>query len=298
MIEIERALRPGPWPAGVALALLLAVAGPGEAGAQAPNTGRIGLAAGVDVPTAYFFRGILQEDQDYILQPYGELTSRLVEQAGPVSNLGLTLGVWNSLHGGPTGVEGPDSVDPRLWYEADFYARLGATFFEDLTGTITYTAYMSPNDSFGTVEEVALGLGYNDARLLGRFALNPSAVLAFELDGEADGGRHQGVYLQLGIAPAVTVLEQSRWPVTLSLPLTVGLSLADYYEFGTGDDDTFGYVSGGVTAAVPLAFVPPGFGAWQLRGSLSVLTLGDNLKAVNNGDRTEVVGSLGLGLSY
>lgn len=267
-----------------------------------PNTGRISLSAGLDVPTDYYFRGIVQETEDYILQPYGEVTFKLVERAGPMSNLGFTLGLWNSLHGGPTGVEGGaggvESTDPKIWYEADFYARLGATWWDNLTTALIYTAYMSPNDRFRTVQELALSVGYNDAGLLGPFALNPSLLVAFELDGQADAGRHRGVYLQLGVAPGVTFLEKSRTPVTITFPLLVGLSLSEYYEFGTGDDDTFGYFSGGVNAAVGLGFIPASFGSWSLKAGVSVLTLGDNLRRVNNRDDVEVIGTIGLAFTY
>ncbi|HXG05071.1 MAG TPA: hypothetical protein VNO23_16870, partial [Candidatus Binatia bacterium] len=267
-----------------------------------PNTGRISLSAGIDAPTDYYFRGIVQETEDYILQPYGEVTFKLVERAGPMSNLGFTLGLWNSLHGGPTGVEGgaggAESTDPKIWYEADFYAKLGATWWDNLTTALIYTAYMSPNDRFRTVQELALSVGYNDAGLLGPFALNPSLLVAFELDGQADAGRHRGVYLQLGVAPGVTFLEKTRTPVTITFPLLVGLSLSEYYEFGTGDDDTFGYFSGGVNAAVGLGFIPASFGSWSLKAGVSVLTLGDNLRRVNNRDDVEVIGTIGLAFTY
>lgn len=157
---------------------------------------------------------------------------------------------------------------------------------------------MSPNDRFRTVQELALSLGYNDAGLLGPFALNPSLLVAFELAGQADAGRHRGVYLQLGVAPGVTLLEKTRTPVTITFPLLVGLSLSEYYEFGTGRDSTFGYFSGGVSAAVGLGFVPAAFGSWQLKGGVSVLTLGDNLRRVNNRDDVEVIGTLGLAFAY
>jgi hypothetical protein len=284
-----------------AVALLVAPSLGWAQEAKSPNTGRIGLSAGMDYTTDYYFRGILQEDQDYIFQPYAEVTFKLLENPGqgPLTGLGFTLGLWNSLHGGPSGVEGGEAkADPRIWYEADFYAKVGATFFEDLSTAVIYTAYMSPNDSFPTVQELALSLGYNDRKLLGPFALNPSVLLAFELKNEADLGRGQGVYLQLGVAPGLTLMEKGPLPVTLTLPLTVGLSLSDYYEFGTGDDETFGYFSGGVAASVPLTFIPPAFGSWQARASVIVLTLGDNLKAVNNGDRSEVIGTLGIAFSY
>ena len=41
--------------------------------AKGPNAGRVSISAGVDWTTAYFFRGIKQETEDLILQPYGEV---------------------------------------------------------------------------------------------------------------------------------------------------------------------------------------------------------------------------------
>ncbi|MBI2217866.1 MAG: hypothetical protein HYU51_11255 [Candidatus Rokubacteria bacterium] len=282
------------------VAMLGVLVGAGTVAAQdttGPNTGRISLGAGIDVPTDYYFRGIVQETEDVIVQPYAEITFKLLKNAGPLTGMGLTLGTWNSLHGGPTGLDGPNE-SPKLWYESDFYAKLGLTLLEDLTTSVTYTAYTSPNGFFDTVQEIALGLAYNDAKLLGPFALNPSVVLAFELDGQADAGASRGTYLQLGVAPGLTLFEKSRVPVTLSFPLTVGLSLEDYYEFGTGGDDTFGYFSGGVAASLPLAFIPASFGAWQLKAGVGVLTLGDNLRRVNAGDDVEVIGTFGVALTY
>lgn len=287
-----------------ALAVIAAVgvllgASPG-AGAeeQGPNTGRISLNAGVDFPSRYYFRGILQEREDYIIQPFGDLTFNLYEGKGPLSALNLTLGVWNSLHGGPTGVEGTTTVDPKVWYEADFFATLSTTLFEDFTTGVTYTAYMSPNDSFATVHEVALNLTYNDAKLLGAFALNPTLLLGFETKGQADGGAHRGGVIQIGVEPGLTLLEKSTYPVSLSFPVAVSLSLYDYYEFGTGNDDTFGAFSAGAKASLPLKFIPAAFGSWGARASLVWYHFGDNLKTVNRGDRDAVVGLFGLSLSY
>ena len=265
---------------------------------KGPNTGRIALSAGVDFPTDYYFRGIVQETRDYIIQPYGDVTLKLWDGVPTFGNLALTLGLWNSLHGGPTGVDGPNA-DPKLWYEADFYTKVGWTMFEDVSAGIIYTAYMSPNDFFGTVQELAFSLGYNDRKLLGPFALNPSVLVAFEVKGQADAGAHKGVYMQVGIAPSYTVNPSSPYPVTLSLPLLVGLSLADYYEFGTGEDSTFGYFQGGVGLAVPLAFIPASFGSWQLKAGVNVLHLGDNPRDVNKDrDRTEIIGSVGIAFTY
>ena len=38
--------------------------------------------------------------------------------------------------------------------------------------------------------------------------LAPYATIAFELDGQADGGENEGVYLELGVDP-----DAGRWPV-------------------------------------------------------------------------------------
>ena len=128
--------------------------------------------------------------------------------------------------------------------------------------------------------------------------MNPSVLVAFEFDGQADAGRAKGVYAQIGIAPGYTFFPDSTYPLAVSVPLSVGLSLKDYYEFGTGSDDTFGYFSGGVSVSVPLAFIPPGFGKWLVKGGVTVLYLGDNLTAVNDRDKVQVIGTLGLAFAY
>ena len=78
--------------------------------AKGPNTGRLSISAGVDWTSAYFFRGIKQETEDLILQPYGELGVKLVDQAGALTALTVTGGFWNSLHTGPTGLGQRDRV--------------------------------------------------------------------------------------------------------------------------------------------------------------------------------------------
>ena len=285
-----------------ALAVLVGVAcGAPDVIAQeekGPNTGRIAISAGVDFPTDYYFRGIVQETRDYIIQPYGDLTFKLWDGVPAFGNLALTIGTWNSLHGGPTGVEGPNT-DPKMWYESDFYTKVGWTMFEDFSAGIIYTAYMSPNDFFSTTQELALGLGFNDSKLLGPFALNPSLLLAFEVKGQADAGDHKGIYLQLGLAPSYTFNAESKYPLTLSIPLILGLSLDDYYEFGTGSDSTFGYFQGGVGLAVPLAFLPASFGSWQIKTGVNVLHLNGKLRDVNKGrDSTEIIGTVGIAFTY
>src|SRR5688572_4132182 len=72
---------------------------------------------GIDFTNQYFFRGILQENQGIIAQPWFALGYDLYEDddGGVVRDVDLTFGLWNSLHDGPTGSTG------GIWYESDFY---------------------------------------------------------------------------------------------------------------------------------------------------------------------------------
>lgn len=262
------------------------------------NKGRISLSAGVDFTTAYFFRGILQEDGGFIAQPYGDVTISLYEGEEGLNSVGATLGMWNSFHAGASGGSGTTNNDPKIWYEADFYGGFTFGLFDKFETGVTYTAYTSPNTSFKTVQEIAFSLSFDDSDLLGPFALSPSVLLAVEVKGQADGGADKGVYLALGVEPGLTLIESDKYPVTLSMPLTLGLSLSNYYEDGTGDDDAFGYFDLGVKLGVPLAFIPADFGAWEAYAKADFLFLGDNLEAVNNGEAFQAIGTFGIALSY
>ena len=60
--------------AAAASLMALALSAPAHAG---PNSGKLSLTAGADITTAYFFRGILQERNGFIMQPYAELNLNL-----------------------------------------------------------------------------------------------------------------------------------------------------------------------------------------------------------------------------
>ena len=86
-------------------------------------------------------------------------------------------------------------------------------------------------------------------------------------------------------------------PVTLAIPVKIGLSLKDYYET-SGVDNKFGYVDAGVLLTVPFTSIPSQFGTWNVHGGVNVLGFGDTTKSFNNGDAGQVVVSGGIGLSY
>jgi hypothetical protein len=254
-----------------------------------PNAGNLTLSAGIDALNTYMFRGIRQDDTEVITWPYADLGMSFYSGDGALKSVGANIGSWNSLHTGAAGADGPSG---KVWYESDFYATLGLGFGGGVSLGTTYTAYTSPNSAFGTVKEVAIKLAVDDSGTLGRGALKPYGLVAFELDGQADGGTAEGTYLELGVAPG-----WAASAVSLAFPVKVGLSLSDYYELD-GVDERFGYVSVGGIVTVPVSAIPASFGAWNVHGGVEYQALGEMTKALNAGDDSKVIGSFGIGLSY
>ena len=221
------------------------------------NSGKVSFSTGTDFSHAYFFRGIVQERAGLVAQPYMDMTFSLFEGTEGLNSVTFTIGQWNSLHTGPSGNDGP-ATNVGAWYESDFYAGF-ALGVDNWEFGLTYTAYLSPNSAFGTVKEVALSLAVDDSALLGNFALSPHAVMAIELSGQADGGAAEGVYFELGVEPEVSL---TGTPVSVSFPVTVGMSLSDYYEGTSGSDDAFGYVALGLLARMLLG-LPETYGTWE-----------------------------------
>jgi hypothetical protein len=273
-----------------AIGLVAVSAAPALAQAPAePNAGNLSVSAGADALNTYMFRGIIQDDTELITWPYADLGFSFYEGDGGLKSVGVNVGTWNSLH---TGAAGSDGESGKMWYESDFYASLGLEFGGGVSVGTTYTAYTSPNSTFGTVKEIAFKLAVDDSGALGTAALSPYALVAFELDGQADGGTGEGTYLELGVAPG-----WAAEAVSLAFPVKVGLSLRDYYELD-GVDTTFGYASVAGIVTVPLTGVPASYGAWNVHGGVELQTLGDATTALNSGDDSKVIALFGIGLSY
>jgi hypothetical protein len=259
--------------------------------AAGPNTGRLHLSAGVDFTNAYFFRGIRQEDENFLVQPWATVTADAWK--GDTWNAAVSLGTWNSFHDSGTGTVNDDLSDK--WYESDIIA--GATLSDGTwTFGFTYNWFLSPSDAWATIQQVDFSAAYADKGWLGEnWTLNPSIVISKEIDNAADG-QDEGWYGQLGVNPT-TSFKAGETDVGLSFPVTLGMSLSDYYQNASGDDEFFGFASVGAKASIPLP-VNADFGAWTLSASANVLFLGDSTKTFNEDDSTELVGTIGIGVTY
>jgi len=294
-----------------------------EAPAVAPASKIWTLNAGVDFTTDYFFRGIKRENQGLIAQPWIDVTIGLWDRQGPavigddktpgegfLDRLTWTVGSWNSLHTGPTGTRGDAPGlridDPGLWNESDIYTSLNATFLERWQASVIYTAYMFPNEAQPATQEVAVGFGYDDSKLLGAFAVKPNILFAVETAGGADGEHGElGTYFQFSIEPGFKIVDSKDYPISVHFPMTLGLSIADYYESAAGRDQTFGFFDAGVVFTMPLAFMPHQLGSWELKAGVHLITVGSHAAEIagpavtrGHGDDLDVVGTIGISMNY
>jgi len=260
--------------------------------AVSANQGAITFAGGVDVPSVYFFRGILQEgDPAITLWPYGELRIALASGDASLKRMAIIVGVWNSLHTGTAGTGGP--LD-KLHYQEDFYTTFDIGLAHGLGVATTFAARTSPNGSFDTIKEL-------DIRISKAGRIAPYGVVAFELSdtGQADAGSKRGTYLELGAAPSLALpVAHAR----LTVPVKVGLSLKSYYELLASNltyhDNAFGFFDVGGLITVPLSSAGSRFGSWNIHGGADLLVLGDTTRTFNLGARTKVVGHVGIGVTY
>jgi len=247
-----------------------------------PNPGAVALTGSMDASNAYLFRGIPQDDTGLIMWPAADLSIALVAREGAVRAVTVDLGMWNSLHTGVTGTDGPLG---KLWYESDFYATAGVGFGNGIAVSTTYTVYSSPNGSFANVKEISFKAG------AGVHGFSPYAIVALELEGQADGGSKEGRYLELGAAPS-----HRFFGMMVTAPLRVGLSLDGYYE-GEHGDERFGFFSVGGNVAVPISSASSRFGRWNVHGGADYVRLGDS-NALRLGDNNKVIMSAGIGFTY
>lgn len=260
---------------------------------QGPNTGAIHLTAGVDFTNAYYWRGYRQEDRGFIFQPYASVGVDVWQ--GEEWAMQAFVGTWNSVHDRATLASSTDEVIKK-WYESDYYFGLTASVGK-WTLTAQYNWYSSPNNAFTTVEEAQVTAMYNDSEDLGAFALGPLASLAFETGEGTSDGQEEGVYLQLGVEPGVDAELSDRWTVRFSAPVILGLSVKDYFQDATGEDELFGFLTVGAKASCQLP-VNDRFGTWKAYVSGTYHILGDTTSVINDNEDTAFAFAMGVSVAY
>jgi hypothetical protein len=263
---------------------------PASAQQSSPSqNGAVHVAATIDFMNQYMFRGVRQNSTGMAMWPAVDVGVNVHSGDGKLKAVRVGGAFLSSLHTGDTGRQGPTG---KLWYESRMSGSVGLRFAGGGVLDATYAVFTSPNEMFTTVKEIAVRAALEGRPAFG-VQLDPYALVAVEMDagpgdGQLDGGLHAGRYLEIGIAPRFVAGR-----VALSVPVTTGLSIGDYYELAM-DDRTFGFVTVGGVVSVPLRRSGTGL---SLRGGVHYHALGAATKFFNGGDRSAVVGSIGLAVS-
>lgn len=270
---------------------LLAFAFAAPAVAQDEETSRFSGAFQLDVTNAYFFRGILQEREGVILQPWLELYANLFSSDdGLVRDVTVGAGIWNSFHSERTG----DPHERSWWYEVDYYPLVSVDFAGGVSALMVYYWYDSPSDVFERVQEFNLKLSWDDSEYL-PFSLAPWINVAVETS-RTSFGSDEGVGVQVGIAPTLYTAPNETF--TLTLPVEAGFSVDDYYERASGSENAFGYANAGLAANIPLGFMPEDCGDWYVNLSAKYFYFNNTLEEVNRGRSTYPVGMASIGVAF
>lgn len=257
----------------------------------AESTNPFSLQLNLDFTSAYFFRGFLQENQGLIVQPAAKLTFNAYNKSDV--KIDAFVSTWNSIHSEKTG--SPRSEWMESWYECDLLGGATVTLGKwSFTGQ--YIFYTSPNDAYDMIQELDISAGFDDSDALGKWAMHPYALVGIETSSFATDGVNPGSYLELGIAPGFS-FDVEKTPVAISFPVTVGLSLHNYYQNAAGDDETFGFASVGAKASFPLPLSDK-YGKWALNASVVAQLLGNHAAAFNNGANGAFLGTIGVQLDF
>ncbi|MCC7406925.1 MAG: hypothetical protein IT442_02560 [Phycisphaeraceae bacterium] len=289
--------------------------------AEPPNTlepndhWRFLFSASTGFSTAYFYRGIGQENEGLVqlgaeirVRPYEDRMSDVFNKFDAVIKL-------RSFHSfGPTG--NTPSGGNEKFYELDFDGGIEFTGFERLLLGLYQTNRIGVNQQLADVHAFEAKLAFDDSTPAYPFSLQPYALLTIEYQGDSDGGNPnshapgfgQGIYLELGVRPEFDLLriESFKRPITLAVPVRIGLSLSDYFEDPAGQDQLFGFGQIGLELRIPLLTMStPGdqMVLLDLTTGGSVLLLGGPLQRLSQANGTGdspvvVIGTVGLEFTY
>jgi len=256
---------------------------------QAPVQTAITGDFGVQFVSAYFTRGLMQQNQGAIAQPYADLYFALYSGDGLINKVSLNLSIWASIQSHHPG----NLSTVKDWYEFDYTPGVAVTFAKNFTLTTSYFEFDSPAGYFGSARSLNFNLAFDDTDYLHAFALHPHFTYLRELSGIAGLGKH-GNYYEVGITPGLApIAAPFIGPVTFTFPITAGFGSSGFYL-----NNGYGYTSVAVNASVPMSFVPAQFGAWTFTTGATYYNLNGNIAATDAGRHNDWVFNGGVGVTF
>jgi len=246
------------------------------------------ISGGVDVASAYFFRGYQQADHGLIMQPYLNIFTAKTIQEDLIIRPYISL--FNSTHFAPNN---------RMADMSD--VMLGAvTNWSGFMIDSRYAYYNMSPQMRTPVHELGAKVSYNllalwdDVEALKPFTLRPFAGVYGDLITDQDTVQ---LYANVGIEPTWR-FEVATTKIGLGMPIEWGLGGNKYYFNSDGSNAAYGYFSSGLTASIALP-VPEGYGQWFLNTSVQYLHLAaDSVQVANEGRNDACVGKIGVSFVY
>ncbi|WP_299309600.1 hypothetical protein [uncultured Croceicoccus sp.] len=266
---------------------------PGAAKARTQDPDRVTWSVGATAVGKYISRGVAFSEEPS-LQPFASARIALPElEGGALTVVTAFVGTWNSIQSGGPGLGQANDGPVPGWYEADIYTGVALTFRERFTVSLAWYRYISPADSFTDYDDFEMILRFDDTQFwkgrvpLDNFTLSPSLRMVQE---EGQPLRDDALYVQPSLTPSFTV--GTEMPVTVSVPLMIGLSDSFYRGVDGGNPD-FGFFRTGVTLAIsPIEAAP----ALSVNGGVDVWMLNDDV--ANGLDDNEFIGRIGARYSF
>jgi hypothetical protein len=261
-------------------------------------------------------RGLLLSDTGITTQILAGLTFDLYKnRTGFVNSVSVTGAVWGDLWS--------DQHNPAVgpWKEFDWYTSVTVGFAQNWKFGVTFYQFVSPINAFNTDSSIEYLLSYDDSKSGLPIALHPYAKLFWLLSGTsvtAVGKNGDTFDIELGIVPTLD-LKGYGLPVIVTAPTWFTVGPASFWNrdaTGTGpsvlssvDTGNFGVISTGLTAKIPLTFVPARLGNWYVDGGFQYYHLiNDSLLLAQTvtgaapslaaAHRDVVVGFAGVGFTF
>ena len=206
--------------------------------------------------------------------PFGDLGIALFSGDGGVKSAAVNFGVWNSLHTGSSGSDGPSD---KLHYELDFYTTLSLGFGGGVSLGTTYTAYTSPNNMFNSVKELSFKV--SKAHMLARTACSRSSSTAAmraarQTADNSSAGRRAPISNWASARAGRSATGSRRWRCQSSWVSVWATTTSGSTRTASSPTDGFGLFDIGGLATFPLTAVGSNFGSWNFHAGLNFLCSG------------------------
>ncbi|MCP9926696.1 hypothetical protein [Cyanobium sp. CH-040] len=206
----------------------------------------------VDLLSDYISYGVTIQEEGATIQTLVSLRYSFFDKAidnrpeSFVNNVTGFISQWNDFSTSDN-LSSPTSSF-KNFTELDLIAGLSITMADRLNFTASATTYTSPADAFGQGAYIKADIAYNDlGQTAKNFGLMPRITLLYTIPWDSTLGlQSDSVLFEPGLTPTYIFQPESSLPVTLSLPLRVGLGNKFY------DGSTYGFFSVGPQLTIPI----------------------------------------------